>query len=90
VAAGIVLAYILLGGLRVPSTTKSCNLPDRAGFLPLVMLDCATWRVGRPQSQARSGERAAGTRPMRSFAAWGTWDQRVDPIGVEWFGLVMG
>ena len=94
VSAVIVLVYIFLGGLTSRDLQRGAAvLPDRAGFLPLVLLglqDVGGW--DGPDGAARAGgDRRAASRPARGPHAWrhmGT--PATNPMGVEWFGLVMG
>jgi solute:Na+ symporter, SSS family len=93
VSAGIVLLYILLGGLTSAIYNEVLQFfLIVAGFIPLVFLglrDVGGW----------SGltERLAVTAQNAGFAP-GAWTESwqhmgspsANPMGVEWFGLVMG
>src|SRR5216117_3234289 len=92
-SAGIVLVYILLGGLTSAIYNEVLQFfLIVAGFAPLVFLglkDLGGW-------QGLSA-RLAHVATSQGFApqAWSsTWQQMGDatsnPMGVEWFGVVMG
>ncbi len=93
VAAGIVLAYILMGGLSSAiynEVLQFCLIV--AGFAPLVYLglkDVGGW--------AALQEKLIPIATSQGYAP-GTWTQSwshvgmaaANPMGVEWFGLAMG
>lgn len=93
VCAGIVLLYILLGGLTSAIYNEVLQFfLIVAGFTPLVFLglqDVGGW--------AGLTERLAVTSQQAGFAP-GAWTQSwqhmgsaaANPMGVEWFGLAMG
>jgi SSS family solute:Na+ symporter len=93
VCAGIVLLYILLGGLTSAIYNEVLQFfLIVAGFTPLVFLglqDVGGW--------AGLSERLAVTSQQAGFAP-GAWTQSwqhmgsaaANPMGVEWFGLAMG
>jgi len=93
VSGGIVLLYIFLGGLTSAIYNEVLQFfLIVAGFIPLVFLglvDVGGW--------AGLTERLAATARQAGFAA-GAWthswsqlrDAAANPMGVEWFGLVMG
>jgi SSS family solute:Na+ symporter len=93
VSAGIVLLYILLGGLTSAIYNEVLQFfLIVAGFIPLVLLglmDVGGW--------AGLTERLAVTAEQAGFAP-GAWTQSWshmgnasgNPMGIEWFGLVMG
>ena len=93
VSAGIVLAYILLGGLTSAIYNEVLQFFLIVfGLAPLVFLglrDAGGW--------ARLEAKLAGVAVSRGYApgAWtDTWrwmnDSSANPMGVEWFGLAMG
>jgi solute:Na+ symporter, SSS family len=93
VSAGIVLVYIFLGGLSSAiynEVLQFCLIV--AGFAPLVFLglkDIGGWSALQ--------EKLIPVATSQGYAA-GTWTQswshlgsaNANPMGVEWFGLVMG
>jgi solute:Na+ symporter, SSS family len=93
VSAGIVLVYIFLGGLSSAiynEVLQFCLIV--AGFAPLVFLglkDVGGWSALQ--------EKLIPVATSQGFAP-GTWTQswshlgtaNANPMGVEWFGLVMG
>ena len=93
VSAGIVLVYIFLGGLSSAiynEVLQFCLIV--AGFAPLVFLglkDVGGWSALQ--------EKLIPVATGQGYAA-GTWTQswshlgsaNANPMGVEWFGLVMG
>jgi solute:Na+ symporter, SSS family len=93
VAAGIVLAYTFLGGLTSAIYNEVLQFFLIAlGFLPLVWLglrDAGGWHglVQRLAPVATAG----GYAPDAYSRSWAYMDQAAhNPVGVEWFGLVMG
>jgi SSS family solute:Na+ symporter len=93
VSAVIVLVYILLGGLTSAIYNEVLQFFLIVfGFLPLVGL--GLYAVGGwPELSARLAE-VASARGLPPGAYTHTWsnlgDASQNPIGVEWFGLVMG
>src|SRR5919199_857683 len=93
VSAAIVLAYILLGGLTSAIYNEVLQFFLIVfGFAPLVFLGLRVvggWGgLGPPLTEAaRAGGPPAGTY---SHAWQGMTDPSTNPLGVEWFGLVMG
>src|SRR5438094_9313872 len=93
VAAGIVLAYILLGGLTSAIYNEVLQFFLIVfGFAPLVLLglrDVGGWPglVTRLAGVASVNGFAPGAY-TRSWAFMG--DAAANPVGVGWFGLVMG
>src|SRR5437016_2791264 len=93
VAAGIVLAYIFLGGLTSAIYNEVLQFFLIVfGFAPLVFLglrDVGGWPglAGRLAGVATANGYAPGAY-TRSWAFMGT--ASANPVGVEWFGLVMG
>jgi SSS family solute:Na+ symporter len=83
VSAVIVLAYILLGGLTSAIYNEVLQFfLIVAGFLPLVLL-------GLKNVGGWSGIRAQ--LPANYTHSWqGMSSAHTNPLGVEWFGLVMG
>ena len=93
ISAAVVLVYILLGGLRSAiynEVVQFCLIV--AGFLPLVFLalkDVGGWEALK--------EKLIPVATSRGYAP-GTWSESwshlgspsANPMGVEWFGLVMG
>jgi len=93
VSAAVVLVYILLGGLRSAiynEVVQFCIIV--AGFLPLVFLalsDVGGWEALK--------EKLIPVATSQAYAP-GTWSESwshlgspsENPMGVEWFGLVMG
>ncbi|HEY2824664.1 MAG TPA: hypothetical protein VGI83_03875, partial [Gemmatimonadales bacterium] len=93
IAAGIVLAYISLGGLTSAIYNEVLQFfLIVMGFLPLVYLglrDVGGWAGLKAKLAPVST--AAGYAPdawVRSWAHMGS--TAANPVGVEWFGLVMG
>ena len=93
VAAGIVLAYIFLGGLTSAIYNEVLQFFLIVfGFAPLVFLglrDVGGW--------AGLADRLAGVATANGYAAGAytrSWtfmgSASANPVGVEWFGLVMG
>jgi len=93
VAAGIVLAYVFLGGLTSAIYNEVLQFFLIVfGFGPLVFLglrDVGGWPglVGRLAGVASANGFAPGAY-SHSWAFMG--DAAANPVGVEWFGLVMG
>jgi len=93
VSAGIVLAYIFMGGLSSAiynEVLQFCLII--AGFAPLVFLglkDVGGWAALQQKliPVATAHGYAAGTW-TQSWSHLGTADS--NPMGVEWFGLAMG
>jgi SSS family solute:Na+ symporter len=93
VSAVIVLAYIVLGGLTSAIYNEVLQFFLIVfGFLPLVWLGLVAvggWHGLSTQLSALSVAR--GFPPDAYTHAWRTMgDAAKNPIGVEWFGLVMG
>jgi SSS family solute:Na+ symporter len=93
IAAGIVLAYIFLGGLTSAIYNEVLQFfLIVLGFLPLVYLglrDVGGW--SGLKAKLATVSTAAGYAPdawTRSWAHMGS--AAANPVGVEWFGLVMG
>jgi solute:Na+ symporter, SSS family len=93
ICAGIVLAYILLGGLTSAIYNEVLQFFLIVfGFLPLVLLglrDIGGW------SGLRAGLARVATDQGYAAGAWSdSWhylgSTTSNPMGVEWFGLVMG
>ncbi|MEP7347756.1 MAG: sodium:solute symporter family protein, partial [Gemmatimonadaceae bacterium] len=93
VSAGIVLAYVLLGGLTSAIYNEVLQFFMIVfGFAPLVWIGLRAVG-GWDGLTARLAETAvARGLPSGSFThAWqGMQSAATNPIGVEWFGLVMG
>ncbi len=93
VAAGIVLAYVLLGGLTSAIYNEVLQFFMIVfGFAPLVWLGLRAVG-GWDGLQARLSEAALARQlPAGAYThAWeGMGSTATNPIGVEWFGLVMG
>jgi len=93
VAAGVVLAYIFLGGLTSAIYNEVLQFfLIVLGFAPLVFLGLRAvggWSglVARLADHATGGGFAPGAY-TRSWAFMG--HASANPVGVEWFGLVMG
>src|SRR5881628_3034900 len=93
VAGGIVLGYIFLGGLTSAIYNEVLQFfLIVLGFLPLVLLglkDIGGWHglSARLAEHATATGFAAGAY-TRSWAFMG--NASANPVGVEWFGLVMG
>src|SRR5437016_2156540 len=93
VAAGIVLAYIFLGGLTSAIYNEVLQFFLIVfGFAPLVFLglrDVGGWAglAGRLAGVATANGHAPGASAPR-WTFMGHASQ--NPVGVEWFGLVMG
>jgi solute:Na+ symporter, SSS family len=93
VSAGIVLLYILLGGLTSAIYNEVLQFfLIVAGFVPLVFLgltDVGGW-AGLTERLAVTAEQA-GFAPGAWTQSWSHLrDASLNPMGVEWFGLVMG
>jgi SSS family solute:Na+ symporter len=93
VSAVIVLAYILLGGLTSAIYNEVLQFFLIVfGFIPLVAL--GLYAVGGWDMLSARLEEVAAGRGLPSGAYTHTWsnmgDATQNPIGVEWFGLVMG
>jgi len=93
VAAVIVLAYILLGGLTSAIYNEVLQFFLIVfGFLPLVAL--GLYAVGGWDGLSARLAEVATARGFPATAYTHTWsnlgDASRNPIGVEWFGLVMG
>jgi SSS family solute:Na+ symporter len=93
VAAVIVLAYILLGGLTSAIYNEVLQFFLIVfGFIPLVAL--GLYAVGGWDGLSARLEEVASGRGLPPGAYTHTWshlgDATQNPIGVEWFGLVMG
>jgi len=93
VAAVIVLAYILLGGLTSAIYNEVLQFFLIVfGFLPLVAL--GLYAVGGWEGLSSKLAEVATARGLPATAYTHTWsnlgDASRNPIGVEWFGLVMG
>jgi SSS family solute:Na+ symporter len=93
VAAGVVLAYTTLGGLTSAiynEVLQFCLIV--AGLLPLVVL--GLHNVGGWDGLSARLAEAATVRGYPEGAYTHAWqhlgDPSQNPIGVEWFGLVMG
>src|SRR5438067_926619 len=93
IAAGVVLAYIFLGGLTSAIYNEVLQFfLIVLGFAPLVFLGLRAvggWSglVARLADHATAGGFAPGAY-TRSWAFMG--HASTNPVGVEWFGLVMG
>src|SRR5437016_5522936 len=93
VAAGIVLAYVFLGGLTSAIYNEVLQFfLILFGFAPLVFLglrDVGGWAglAGRLAGVATANGYAPGAY-THSWTFMGT--ASANPVGVEWFGLVMG
>ncbi len=93
VAAIIVLAYILLGGLTSAIYNEVLQFFLIVfGFIPLVAL--GMYAVGGWDGLSERLAEVATGRGLPAGAYTHTWshlgDASQNPIGVEWFGLVMG
>ncbi|HEX3274483.1 MAG TPA: sodium:solute symporter family protein [Gemmatimonadales bacterium] len=93
VSAVIVLAYILLGGLTSAIYNEVLQFFLIVfGFLPLVAL--GLYAVGGWDTLSSRLAEVATARGLPATAYTHTWstmgDASQNPIGVEWFGLVMG
>ncbi len=93
VAAIIVLAYILLGGLTSAIYNEVLQFFLIVfGFIPLVAL--GMYAVGGWDGLSDRLAEVASGRGLPAGAYTHTWshmgDASQNPIGVEWFGLVMG
>ena len=93
VAAGIVLAYVLLGGLTSAIYNEVLQFFMIVfGFAPLVLLGLRAVG-GWSMLQHRLTQAAVNAQHPPSFYthAWtGMGDPLTNSIGVEWFGLLMG
>ncbi|MEK7239960.1 MAG: sodium:solute symporter family protein [Gemmatimonadota bacterium] len=93
VSAGIVLAYVLLGGLTSAIYNEVLQFFMIVfGFIPLAWIGMRT--VGGWEGLTAKLSEAAVTQGLPAGAythAWqGMESAATNPIGVEWFGLVMG
>ncbi len=93
VSAAIVLAYVLLGGLTSAIYNEVLQFFLIVfGFIPLVLL--GLYAVGGWDGLSSRLAEAAVTRGLPAGAYTHSWsnlgDPSQNPIGVEWFGLVMG
>ncbi len=93
VAAGIVLAYIFLGGLTSAIYNEVLQFFLIVfGFLPLVLLglkDIGGWEG--LQTRLMTHSVAQGYAPTAYTQSWAFMgDATRNPVGVEWFGLAMG
>ena len=93
VSAGVVLAYVLLGGLTSAIYNEVLQFFMIVfGFAPLVWIGLRA--VGGWDGLTAKLSEAAVTRGLPAGAythAWqGMGSAATNPIGVEWFGLVMG
>jgi solute:Na+ symporter, SSS family len=93
VAAAIVLAYVLLGGLTSAIYNEVLQFFLIVfGFAPLVALGLHA--VGGWEGLSARLAEVATARGLPATAYTHTWsnlgDATRNPIGVEWFGLVMG
>jgi SSS family solute:Na+ symporter len=93
ISAGIVLAYILMGGLSSAiynEVLQFCLIV--AGFAPLTWLalkDVGGWSA--LQAKLIPVATAHGYAPGTWSQSWSHLDSaQANPMGVEWFGLVMG
>ena len=93
ISAGIVLVYILLGGLSSAiynEVLQFCLIV--AGFAPLAYLalkDVGGWSA--LQAKLIPVATAQGYAPGTWSQSWSHLDSaNANPMGVEWFGLVMG
>jgi len=93
VAAGVVLAYIFLGGLTSAIYNEVLQFFLIVfGFAPLVFLGLRAVG-GWPGLSARlaTAATANGFAPGAYTHSWAFMDHAArNPVGVEWFGLVMG
>src|SRR5207247_9250222 len=92
-SAGIVLAYILLGGLTSAIYNEVLQFfLIVAGFAPLVFLGLKD--LGGWQGLTERLTHVATSQGFASRAWSSTWSQMghaaSNPMGVEWFGVVMG
>jgi len=93
VAAGIVLAYILLGGLTSAIYNEVLQFFLIVfGFAPLVFLGLrAVGGWAGLSARLASAASANGYAPGAYTHSWAFMDHAAhNPVGVEWFGLVMG
>jgi solute:Na+ symporter, SSS family len=93
IAAVIVLAYIFLGGLTSAIYNEVLQFFLIVfGFIPLVFLglrDVGGWDGLKAKLMEVST--ASGYEPTALTQSWAFMgDASMNPIGVEWFGLVMG
>ena len=93
VAAAIVLSYVLLGGLTSAIYNEVLQFFLIVfGFLPLVLLGLAA--VGGWDGLSARLAEVAAARSLPADAYTSAWSNMGDPsrnpVGVEWFGLVMG
>ena len=94
VSAAIVLAYVTLGGLTSAIYNEVLQFFLIVfGFAPLVLLGLHSvggWDGLTAKLSATVADRA-GSRRARTRTRGRTWaTPATNPIGVEWFGLVMG
>ena len=92
-SAGVVLVYVFLGGLRSAiynEVLQFCLIV--AGFMPLTYLglrDLGGWGALRDRLSAVAQHQ--GFAPGTWTQSWSHLSHATDnPMGVEWFGLVMG
>src|SRR5437762_1926403 len=93
VAAGVVLAYILLGGLTSAIYNEVLQFFLIVfGFAPLVFLGLrAVGGWAGLSARLASAASANGYAPGAYTHSWAFMDHAAhNPVGVEWFGLVMG
>ena len=94
VSAGIVLVYIFLGGLTSAIYNEVLQFfLIVLGFVPLVFLGLrGRRRLGGPRREARRRSRPrGGFAPGACSQSWAHMGSpAANPMGVEWFGMVMG
>src|SRR5213592_1640324 len=93
VAAGVVLAYIFLGGLTSAIYNEVLQFFLIVfGFAPLVFLGLrAVGGWAGLSARLASAATANGYAPGAYTHSWAFMDHAAhNPVGVEWFGLVMG
>jgi solute:Na+ symporter, SSS family len=93
VSAGIVLAYVLLGGLTSAIYNEVLQFFMIVfGFAPLVILGLRAMDGWSGLQQRLQGLATARGLPAGAYThAWqGMGDASTNAIGVEWFGLTMG
>ncbi len=93
VAAGVVLAYIFLGGLTSAIYNEVLQFFLIVfGFAPLVFLGLrAVGGWAGLSARLASAASANGYAPGAYTHSWAFMDHAAhNPVGVEWFGLVMG
>ncbi|HYC31064.1 MAG TPA: sodium:solute symporter family protein [Gemmatimonadales bacterium] len=93
IAAAIVLSYVFLGGLTSAIYNEVLQFFLIVfGFLPLVLLGLAA--VGGWDGLSARLAEVASARSLPADAYTSAWsnlgDPARNPVGVEWFGLVMG